>query len=89
MLEVDQAAKVCRQLPQLVLTQVQLHQVCEATELRLGPKERTRGLEHTHTHPDVTVQGPPGRRHPGANPPRRKRASTVPGVGSEMHMHRA
>ena len=40
-LEVDQAAEVCWQLPQFVLTQVQLHQVCEATEIRLGPKERT------------------------------------------------
>lgn len=39
-LEVDQTAKVGRQLLQFVLTQVQLHQVCEATEIRLGPKER-------------------------------------------------
>ena len=38
-LEVDQTAKVCRQLLQSVLTQVQLHQVCEATEIRLGPEE--------------------------------------------------
>lgn len=40
-LEVDQTAKVSRQLLQFILTQVQLHQVCKATEIRLGPKERT------------------------------------------------
>ena len=40
-LEVDQAAKVHWKLPQFVLTQVQLHQVCEATEIRLGQKDRT------------------------------------------------
>lgn len=39
-LEVDQAAKVRWQLPQFVLTQVQLHQVCEATEIRLGHKRK-------------------------------------------------
>lgn len=39
-LEVDQAAKISWQLLQLVLTKVQLHQVCEATEIRLGPRER-------------------------------------------------
>lgn len=37
-LEVDQTAKVGWQLLQFVLTQVQLHQVCEATEIRLEPK---------------------------------------------------
>lgn len=40
-LEVDQTAKVGWQLLQLVLAQVQLHQVCEATEIRLGPKKKT------------------------------------------------
>lgn len=40
MLKVDQAAKVCGQLLQLVLAEVQLHQVCEATEIRLGPGEK-------------------------------------------------
>lgn len=39
-LEVDQTAKVSGQLLQLVLTQVELHQVSEAAEVRLGPKER-------------------------------------------------
>lgn len=39
-LEVDQAAKVRWQLPQFVLAQVQLHQVCEATEIRLGQKRK-------------------------------------------------
>lgn len=48
MLKVDQAAKVCGQLLQLVLTEVQLHQVCEATEIRLGPGERRlRSRAHT------------------------------------------
>lgn len=41
MLEVDQAAKVGGQLLQLILTQVQLHQVCEAAEIRLGPGQGT------------------------------------------------
>lgn len=40
MLKVDQATKVCGQLLQFVLAEVQLHQMCEATEIRLGPRER-------------------------------------------------
>ena len=51
MLEVDQAAKVHWKLPQFVLTQVQLHQVCEATEIRLGQKDRTpKPWAHTLCH---------------------------------------
>lgn len=38
MLKVNQAAKVCGQLLQLVLAEVQLYQVREATEIRLGPR---------------------------------------------------
>lgn len=40
MLKVNQATKVCGQLLQLVLAEVQLYQVREATEIRLGPRER-------------------------------------------------
>lgn len=47
-LEVDQAAEVGWQLLQFVLAQVQLHQVCEATEIRLGPKREHLSLGLTH-----------------------------------------
>lgn len=40
MLEVNQAAEVGGQLLQLVLAEVQPYQVCEATEIRLGPGEQ-------------------------------------------------
>lgn len=64
-LEVDQTAKVGWQLLQFVLTQVQLHQVDEAAEIRLGRKERT-------PEPGVRtlVRQPrsPQLRHPGVNP---------------------
>lgn len=43
-LEVNQTAEVSGQLLQFVLTQVQLHQVCEATEVRLGAKGRQLSL---------------------------------------------
>lgn len=48
MLKVNQAAEVCGQLLQLVLAEVQLYQVCEATEIRLGDRERRfrPGLTH-------------------------------------------
>lgn len=60
-LEVDQAAKVRWQLPQFVLTQVQLHQMCEATEIRLEQKRENTWALGSHT--DLTVREPPSQRH--------------------------
>lgn len=58
-LEVDQAAKVCWQLLQLVLAEVQLHQMREAAEIRLGPERRGR-LAWGLCSPAVELSSPLG-----------------------------